>query len=201
MIDLIETPAPVILPDSRSVAAHVERSTGAHLSDIIEDLFRSSAGLAHPSVVEREEQLASAQDIFEVGFLFEEAMRARDMAAYPGRYINIGEVECDGIIGTLDVLDLNFCGTGNRAVPDYKTTRINIDNITESVSWAKWWLRIQGYCYMTKSRIGVVRGLFLRGNYREIMSAQRSWYQVYSVATLQQSWGLIRSHAKRMGVI
>lgn len=201
MIDLSESSVPLILPGHRSVVAHVERSTGAHLSDIIEDLFRSSAGLAHPSAIEREEQLASAQDIFEVGFLFEEAMRARDIAAFPGRYINIGEVECDGITGTLDVLDLDFCGTGNHAVPDYKTTRINIDNIESSLSWAKWWLRIQGYCYMTKSRIGVVRGLFLRGNYRDQLAAQRSWYQVYSVSSLQQSWGLIRSHARRMGVI
>lgn len=182
------------------VPMHRTGDPNDHISAIIRSLC---VKLGHFEVDEDEtpEEVTGRETRWELGSAFEEAIRVglreRWAQSNPDRYIVIGEVEHDDLIGSPDILD-----TEAPAIIEVKLTWLSANHEPDSIKFWKYWVQLMAYCRMTGIQAAELHVCHVLGDYR-----QRR-YPIYNVwapkggffpwSTLEQNWRMLKSHREAM---
>lgn len=142
---------------------------------------------------------------FMMGLVLERALERawldRELTGtYRPGLIRPGEVHKDNITGTPDAYDYI---TGEPE--EYKCTKKSCrQDITDKKFWI-YWVQLKAYCYMIGCDSGVLRVLFINGNYsREEDDPEsgyviKSWRCKWTELELWENWNMLLLHAKRKG--
>ena len=174
------------------------RTPGIHVSDVLKYLSELAG--------ENESNDYTREDLDKfalVGRLWEQQL---SMAAFPKpRYERIGEIECDGIIGSPDALD-----THEWALHEYKVawgssklaTPIDLVNpyTTDSMrhKFRSYLLQCQAYCHM----LGLVRAelvvFHVNGPWRPPLPTAIRHRLLFTPGELEATWMLFKMHAEAL---
>lgn len=160
------------------------RSSGIHVSTVIRHISNtlsrkqgnefSTYDLDHFAVVGRlwETQLA--------------------LAKYPEpRYVRIGEIECDGIIGSPDSVD-----TQEWAVQEFKCTWRSASKPPESEF--DWMTQIKAYCYMLSMCRATLTVFYVGGVWRPPQPIAKEWSILFAPGELEDNWRMLVKNAEAL---
>lgn len=180
----------------------LHRSPGVHISQIIHYMC---VKLGHYAAREPGVGFNHAQ--LELGNAFEHAIVQRMHLAYPEQYAQLGELECDGLFGTPDLVNLE-----HDIIEELKCTWMSASRDVEEDKFWRYWVQIQAYLYMMSKLtgtwwlVGRLHVLFVNGDYKDrngkySASGQggpvyRVWQQRFTVQELQENWRLLVNHAQ-----
>lgn len=152
------------------------RSEGCHVSSIINYLSTSLG--------RRENTFTRADlDLFAIlGRVFEVVL-ARTMFP-PPRYVRLGELECDGIIGSPDAFDCE-----DMAVVEMKATWKSSSREIESFS--EYWWQLKSYCKLTQTTKATLVVFFVCGNWKPPVPQLRCWDATFTDAEIAENWAMI----------
>lgn len=181
---LIATGIPELLPMTRS------GDPRRHISHVINKLCLA---LGH---YERGEDDSRPISLMETGSAFQDAVATalahRWAQNSPHRYLEPGELEKDGLIGTPDLYDVI-----DECIIEIKYTKISARHDPESEKFWKYWVQLKAYCYMmgvTKGRLHVGH---VNGNYRDIDIVYNVWEDDFTVSDLWENWRMLRTNADK----
>lgn len=160
------------------------RSSGRHVSHVIHDLC-IRLGYFEDG---KELQTAWAQ----LGCALEWAVIERYQEHYPDRYVQIGELERDGVYGTPDLFD-----TEEGAVVEIKLSWMSAKHDADSVKYWRYWMQVRAYCYMMGVNVGYLHVCHVNGNYKWSEGGgpiYKVWRGEWSDAELEETWETIRRH-------
>lgn len=158
------------------------RSSGIHVSSIIRHIARemgrkqsnefTAYDLDHFSVVGRlwENQLAEAK-------------------YQSPRYERIGEIECEGIIGSPDCID-----TEEWAVLEFKCTWRSASKPPESEF--DWMTQIKAYCMMLGMCRATLVVFYVGGMWRPPQPIAKEYSLLFTPAELKDNWNMLKTNAK-----
>lgn len=158
------------------------RTDGCHVSSIINYI---SASLG------RRENTFSRDDLnlfALLGRVFEVVL-AKTLFPSP-RYERLGELECDGIIGSPDAFD-----TEEMAVVEMKATWKSSKREIESFS--EYWWQLKSYCKMTQTKRAVLVVFFVCGNYAPPVPQLRCWEAEFTASEIEGNWEMIKQGAQQ----
>jgi len=162
------------------------RSPGIHVSSIIRHI-KKSIGKEKENGFSNDDLNAFAT----VGRLFEAQLA---MATFqPPRYERIGEIECDGIIGSPDAID-----TQEWSVQEYKANFSSANRVIETDRPEYFW-QIKAYCYMMGMCRASLFVFYVGGNWRPPVPILRGWDLLFSPAELEDNWKMLKLNAKELG--
>lgn len=145
---------------------------------------------------------------FIMGLVFERALelawldREVGSSFRPG-LIRPGEIEKDGITGTPDAYDF-IAGEPEEFKCTKKSCR---QEITDKKFWI-YWVQLKAYAHMMGCSSGVLRVLFINGNYNRGDDADndpesgyiiKSWRAEWTELELVENWSMLLKHAMRRG--
>lgn len=179
---------------------YTERSGGLHLSQITQDIMVTS----DPDRYGQDQGGAKWMN-FIMGLVFERALERawldRELTgSYRPGLIRPGEVTKDGITGTPDAYDF-IAGEPEEFKCTKKSCR---QDITDKKFWL-YWIQLKAYAYMLGCNSGVLRVIFINGNYShddndpESGYVMRSWRAEWTQLELDETWFMLVSHARRRG--
>ena len=168
------------------------RSVGTlHLSTIYRDMEQQALLRRKPEMDERELAWYGAG-----GYLWEHAFAmAHRAAVIHGDLVRPGEWELDGIVGSPDGIDIL-----NWRVVETKFRWMSSDKFDQLEKY--FWLelvQVRGYCKMIHSQESLLWVFFCNGNYRPPRPVVRGKLLQFSEQEIEESWAMIRAHAKRRG--
>lgn len=191
-----------------SVPVHGDaaRSTGLHVSDIIESLNEQVDPLPG--------ELLDAYA--KLGFVVERVFEAGITAAcLSDRYIRLGELELDGIAGSPDMVDLEewkvidtkakWCSSKWAGIPGSPQQEIQ-DAVGSK--FFKEIIQLKSYCHMITQctdracNVGELWFCFVNGDYKEIAKGVRCpphWMArrfTFTPNELKDNWAMLVAHAK-----
>lgn len=157
------------------------RTPGTHLTDVIEDLARTSG-------LHDKDMKWDKHSTFMAGFLWEEVL-----AYVLGPLISprVGEVCLDGIIGTPDGLCMS-----DWLVDEYKFTWKSV-NHSPLDNW-RYMTQLMGYCKMvgvTQARLWIYHCV---GDWKGSGPERRIWLITFQPHEIEENWAMIRNHAEMM---
>ena len=169
-----------------------------HVSAIVRSLCLRLGHFDDDSDVSDETIISQRQTRWELGSSFESAviraLAARYASAYPDRYLLIGELEKDGIIGTPDLVDLVLT-----AVVEIKLTWISSRHDIESEKFWKYLVQLMAYCYMFETYTGLLHVCHVNGNYRgDRGPTYRAWQIDFTQVELFENWRMLKLHQRGM---
>jgi hypothetical protein len=183
-------------PDIRLVSEGIpdllpmlSRSPGTHLSAIIHDLcvrlgYYKERGRDHLDMTR-----------MQLGCALEDSVIQRYAAHYPGRYIQPGEVQADGVYITPDLLD-----TESWAAEEVKLTWMGAVDDPLSDKLRRYWWQILGECVGLGTDVGRLNVTFINGDYRgERRPINRVWERRFTRQELADTWGMLVNHGKKIG--
>jgi hypothetical protein len=184
---LIAAGIPDLLPMERG------GEPGCHISAIIRSLCLRLGHFEDGGEIDEKQQTR-----MELGCAFEDAvakaLAARWAKAYPDRYAQPGEMEKDGLIGTMDLLDVI-----DWAAVEIKLTWMSSRHEIESVKFWRYWAQLKAYCYMAETRIGRLHIGHINGNYRDDRGPNYNvWEDEFSKQALAENWRMLITHAEVM---
>lgn len=167
------------------------RTAGIHVSTLIRRLSAAMGRKKGDGTITEDELDRYAM----VGRMWEAQLAAAYLC--PPRYERIGEIECDGIIGSPDSLD-----TQDLSVQEFKVTWRSQNNVVES-EW-EWLTQIKAYCHM----LGVTRAslypFYVCGTWRPPVPSSLREFKVtdmlFSPVELQDNWAMLRREAETLSV-
>jgi hypothetical protein len=139
--------------------------------------------------------------LMEMGSSFEDTV-ARSLAArwasstdpaLRGRYVQPGELELDGLIGTPDLFD-----TIDNVMIEVKLTKISSRNDIESTKFWKYWVQLMAYCHMMGTRTGRLHIGHINGDYSRTAGPDviyNVWEDTFSPRQLADNWRMLVSHS------
>lgn len=171
----------------------------AHISTAIRSL---AIKLGHfedhddPNLTDAEK--AERQTRWEMGSAFEEAVKAGLAARYskdnPDRYMVIGALEDDGLIGNPDLVDID-----EPAIHEIKLTWMSNRRGPDDVKFWKYWVQLMAYVRMLKmSRIGYLHVCYLNGDYRGGGPDYRVWRVEFSQTDLDDNWRMLKAESAHL---
>lgn len=168
-------------------------SENAHVSTIIRSLCIKMGHFA-PDDEEGERDYT----LMELGSAFERALvnalAARYVESAPDRYVQPGELELDGLIGTPDLLDLD-----PYAINEIKLTKLSSRQPLDGPKFWKYWVQLMAYCRMAETTRGYLHVCFLNGDYRENRSPDYRVYECnFTIDELKRNWRMLKVHQARM---
>lgn len=132
--------------------------------------------------------------LMELGSAFEDAVATslakRWATAYPDRFIQPGELELGGLIGTPDLFDII-----DNAIVEIKLTKISSRHDIESDKFWKYWVQVKTYCTMIGVNTGRVHIGHINGDYKGIEVHYNVWEDTFTPSELYENWRMISSHA------
>lgn len=194
--------SPVDLIDRMHANAPHERSTGLHQSQIIKSLCTD----LEPERFDPSKPMDMTR--VETGFAFEHILERGLAARHPG-LIRPGEVECDGISGSPDGLDI---AVDPWLLYEFKATWMSIGDGIQAQKFRHWIWQIKGYLYMLKLRHARLIALFVRGHYKwedakvdgvVLPSGPLllQWDFEFTENELVMNWGMLIRHARQKGML
>lgn len=162
------------------------RSPGVHLTDCTR-AAAVSLGLLDPEVDDGGDGPMPPR--VQLGHAFEEIVADLLERKHPGRFVRVGELECDGMYFTPDLVDMRPPRPkyGSRQPNEIKLTWMSSTHTPDS---AKWWLyraQLMGQCWGLRSLTGVLRVGF-------VQSAE--WRPVrfyWTKQELAEHWAMLKS--------
>ncbi len=161
------------------------RSEGVHVSSVIHDLCKRLGYF--------EGDLPLNQAWFELGNAMEWAMSDRLEKQYPGRYIQPGELELDGLFGTPDLLDIE-----DWADEEIKLAWMSAKHEPDSQKFWRYWAQVMAYCKMLGTNLGRLRVCFINGDYSAPGPVYRFWEQEFSDEELDENWAMLITAGQRL---
>jgi len=171
----------VLSPEQNAV-----RSSGIHVSAVIRHMSKAIGRAKENDFTEDDLNMFAT-----VGRLFEAQLAAATFQ--PPRYERIGEIECDGIIGSPDAID-----TVDWSVQEYKA---NFGSAIKPIeSKLEYFWQIKAYCQM----LGMCRAslfvFYVGGNWRPPVPIIKAWDILFTPAELADNWQMILENAKALRV-
>lgn len=173
------------------------RSEGLHVSDVIHKVCVTYGHYEEDATCNNSERLTLMRTKFNLGHALEWAIKQMLKRQHPSRYIDVGEVERDGVYGTPDIVDTEL-----DAVCEVKLSWLSAGRDYDDDKLWKFWCQLQSYCHMLELRRCVLMVVFANGLWNKggtgFVSQYREWRTVYSERELAMNWALITSTAKAM---
>lgn len=178
-IKLLSDKIPALLPMQ-------DRSPGMHVSTVITDLcvrlgYFSGDGLP------------VNQLWMELGQALEWAICDRLDREFPGRYLQPGELELDGLFGTPDLINLD-----DWANEEIKMAWMSSKNKPDEQKMWRYWVQVKAYCKMMGTNIGRLRVCFVNGDYSAPGPAYRFWEQEFTDEELDENWAMLITAGARL---
>lgn len=126
----------------------------------------------------------------ELGSAFEDAVADRWARRYPDRYVRIGEIEKDDLIGNPDLVD-----TIDWAVVEVKLTWLSANHACDSEKFWKYWVQSMAYCWMLETNIVYLHVGHINGVYRPMRPKYRVWRREFTMNELAANWRMLRNHS------
>jgi hypothetical protein len=142
--------------------------------------------------------IVQRQTRWELGSSFEEAVVAGLAERYvrndPARFARPGELEKDGLIGTLDLLDVT-----DWAVIEIKLTWMSSRHGIDSVKFWKYLVQIMAYCAMCETRVGRLHVCHLNGDYKSDRGPTYNvWECVFTQQELEENFRMLKTQSDEM---
>ena len=183
------------------------RSSGQHVSSIIRDLAIRSGHFKPDSNDVSDNHLTTSVRI-QLGNALEYAIASMLARNYPDRYVQIGELEIDGIIGTPDLYD-----TQDNAIEEIKLTWMSSRHDAASSRLKHYWQQLRAYCHMFGTNLGRLHIVHVNGAYAWLSRGStnpskstnddpqyRCWQQTFTDTDLIRNWSILLKHGERMRV-
>jgi hypothetical protein len=160
------------------------RSPGIHVSSVIRHMSKAIGRQKENDFTEQDlDMFASVGRIFEV--------QLATAMCPPPRYERVGEIECDGIIGSPDAID-----TVDWSVQEYKANFASANHPIESRIEYFW--QMKAYCHM----LGMCRAslfvFYVGGTWRPPIPVFKAWDILFSPSELEENWQMILTNAKEL---
>ena len=186
--DLIAQGIPELLPMDRS------GDPTSHISYIIRYLCIK---LGH---FEPDEDTGEPIDLtlLELGSAWERAvvnaLCQRYAETHPDRYLQIGELVKDGLIGTPDLADLI-----DWAILEIKLTKLSLRHDFDSDKFWKYRVQLMAYCYMLGTLKGELHVCHINGDYKMSRSpVYNVWMVEFTPNELRDNWRMLLTNQKVM---
>lgn len=170
----------------------LDRSPGTHVSSVINSLC---VRMGYHE--ERDEGDRPPQTMLELGCALEHAIASRLALQYPNRFIQVGELELDGMFGTPDLLNFE-----HSAVEEVKLTWMSSNQPVDGPKMWKYWVQIKAYCWMMKWSIGRLRVCHINGDWKFNSHGPNPiynvWEQRFTRLELEKNWTMLIKHAEKM---
>lgn len=189
---IVATGIPDLLPMARSGAAN------RHISAIIRSLCIKLGHFEDDSAESTPRESVRRQTMWELGSTFEDALISALIDRYikndPNRYARIGELTKNGLIGTVDLVDLT-----DWAVLEIKLTWMSSRHDAHSEKFWKYWVQLKAYCMMLGTRLGRLHVCHINGNYRDDRGpVYNVWEDEFTKQELEENWLMLTRHAKTL---
>lgn len=162
------------------------RSSGMHVSTIIKDLC---IRLGHF----KDDGSDLDSSYLQLGKAFEYALILMLEEDNPGKYVQPGEQEKDGIYGTPDILDVE-----EWVIDEVKVAWMSSRHEPDSDKFWRYWTQIKAYCYMVGTTVGRLRICHVVGDWKGSGAKYREWRHEFSEQELMENWIMLRSHGEVM---
>lgn len=165
------------------------RTPGIHLSDVIRRIciFRGDF----------EDTDDPNEVLWDIGVNHEYAVKQRLHRDHPGRFMELGEIEVDGIKMNLDLLD-----TEPWRPWEVKLTRMSAKHEPGSAKFWKYEAQVKGYCKGIKSLAAALDVTHLDGYYERDYSKRKAirriWAYTFSEREIYEFWRMILTTAADM---
>jgi len=166
------------------------RSPGMHVSTVIHSL---AVGLGYLSGDSSRLTTTWAQ----LGCALESSIIARWAEEYPGRFVQPGEIEKDGIFGTPDMLD-----TEDDSLVEIKLSWMSSKQTADSEKFWRYWVQVMAYCWMWGTDKGSLHVCHVNGDYKfggGTGPVYRVWERVFEKRELVENWKMILVNAEEIG--
>ena len=195
------------------------RTSGLHLSDIYNDLYKSLNPARYDKRDKDGQPLPFSSLHAEIGTAFEEvlepAIRARIVGAErPGEYVSQHTTECASAGTFVTPGDpVCHCGAGVIFTPDHflfnglfrvgelKLTWMSCRYPLTDKRFAKWLTQIRAYCYHLQTRYARLYVLFINGDYSSYSPLLKAWDIEFTDKELLEEWRMLLHHARRKGMV
>lgn len=166
------------------------RSEGMHVSHIINDLC---VQMKYHSPREEGEFPDHVKVRMSLGNALETAIIRRYTEDEPGRWVQPGEMSCDGIFGTPDLLDVD-----EFVVHELKLTWMKWNGDIHSKKYWKYWVQLKSYCWMMETLRGDLQVGFVNGDYSDMSPEFFHWRGTFTKQELQNNWLMLVNHGKAL---
>ena len=187
---LIATEMPDLLPMQN-------RSPGMHVSTIITDLCRKAG------IFKKGGDTKLSTVWAQLGCALEWAIIERYEEHFPGRYLQPGEQELDGIFGTPDLFDMEdwalveiklaWISSRHDPVPD---TCPACNGPCQKL-W-RYWVQLKAYCRMMETTTARLMVCFVMGEYKGGGPVWREWEWEFTRQELEENWKMLKTHGERL---
>lgn len=175
---LITDEMPILLPMR-------DRSPGLHVSSIIKDLCIVTG-------IFKGDRDNMSTAYLELGNSLEWAIIQRLMEHEPGRYIQLGEMEMDGIFLTVDLYDVD-----EDRVIEIKLTWMSAFEVhPDDEKFWRYWVQLKAYCKALGTNRGSLRVCFVIGDFRGDEPKYRWWDREFTDQELDENWEMLKRHGE-----
>jgi len=170
------------------------RSSGLHLSDILQHLNRTLEPAKFKDDIEENPEFAV------LGLAFEECLAHALSLMVPG-WEKPGEFSAEGIAMSPDGFgDPEFDGV-DEFKATWKSMPDEAQDFCDHPKFAHYHRQAKSYCRVLGVRKVRFRVLFLCGNYRPSLPVFKTYVVKYTALELEENWQLVLSHGRDMGVL
>lgn len=133
------------------------------------------------------------ENLMKMGQIFEDATRVALARRYahidPKRYVVVGEMQKDGVIGNPDLYD-----TLDNRIHEIKLTNKSSRHDIESDKFWSYWEQLKCYCVLAGTNRGGLHICFLRGDYRGLEMDYQYWEDEFTPQQLFETWRMMTTH-------
>jgi hypothetical protein len=153
------------------------RTEGCHVSSIIRYLKSGLDGGGKNNFTQDD-----LENFAIVGRLFETVL-AQGMFR-PPRYVRIGEIVCDDIIGSPDAYDVE-----EGAVLEFKATWVSSKR--DILSIRHYWWQLLAYAKMLETQKAVLVAFYVNGDYTNRVPQMKAWDVFFTQDEIEQNWQML----------
>lgn len=169
------------------------RSPGMHVSDIIYNIAVRLGYLKGPADDSGDDEAFVPNAHMGLGSALEHAIIHRFALDEPGRYLQIGELERDGLFGTPDLVDLE-----DWILIEIKLTWMSSRHDPDSQKFWRYWVQVMAYCIMLETNVARLHVCHVMGDYKGSGPIYRIWERRFSNQELAENWRMLVSHGRAM---
>jgi hypothetical protein len=129
----------------------------------------------------------------QLGKAFENSIARSYRIHYPGRFVDLGELELDGIYGTPDLYDLE-----QDCIDEIKLAWLGSKRTPADKKFWRYIAQLKSYCRMADTRIGRLKVCHLFSDYAGSPPCYRQYLFRFSKFDLASNWALIKSTGEMM---
>jgi hypothetical protein len=129
----------------------------------------------------------------EIGFIFETML---EQAWRERLGLRVGEIECEGIIGSPDGIGTSPYGP---CVEEYKCTWASSTKYPHE-EW-RYMMQVKAYCYMLGLDQVLFRVLYINGDYKPPMPKYKTYLYQFDQEEIDTAWFMLKNYAYSEGLL